>query len=243
MAILTILGPFGTYDNQTLFARLVFWTATLIGVGFMVHFSVQMILNLSFLDHVTRATRIALGACIGAIPGLGMMAFVERIMNPPGMVLDNLKFIELWLQVAFISVLMALVEYWRPRDDPEADQTTDPATPVETPFHKRLPRSEDGPEDIVSLSMQDHYVEVVTTQGEHLILIRMRDAIQELADLEGLQIHRSHWVARAHLQELRSKGHRTWVRLSDGRELSVSKTYLPDVEKALGGAPVAVSAP
>ena len=43
--------------------------------------------------------------------------------------------------------------------------------------------------------MEDHYVRVFTDAGESLILLRLSDAMAEVRDVPGLQIHRSHWVA------------------------------------------------
>lgn len=90
-----------------------------------------------------------------------------------------------------------------------------------------------GP-DVISLVAQDHYVEVTTTLGSGLILSRLSDAIAELAQCPGAQLHRSHWVARAHVRALLRGGGKPMVRLSDGRELAVSEARLPKVRRALG---------
>lgn len=88
--------------------------------------------------------------------------------------------------------------------------------------------------DVISLVAQDHYVEVTTTLGTGLVLSRLSDAIAELSHRPGAQLHRSHWVARAHVRALVRGGGRPLVRLSDGRELPVSEARLPKVRRALG---------
>ena len=50
--------------------------------------------------------------------------------------------------------------------------------------------------ELLHLRMQDHYVEVHTAAGSELLLLRFRDALREVEDINGLQVHRSHWVAR-----------------------------------------------
>ena len=55
--------------------------------------------------------------------------------------------------------------------------------------------------DIISLKAAEHYVEVTTTSGTALILMRFRDAVAELGNL-GIRVHRSHWVAHRHAKLL-----------------------------------------
>lgn len=94
----------------------------------------------------------------------------------------------------------------------------------------RIPLDKRGA--LVSLSVQDHYTEVTTTTGRALILLRLSDAIAEAQGVPGLQIHRSHWVALSHVTRARRDGARAVLTLKDGREVPVSRTYLPDVKGA-----------
>ena len=49
---------------------------------------------------------------------------------------------------------------------------------------------------LLALSVEDHYVDIVTDKGKTLVLMRLADAMKETGSVAGLQIHRSHWVAR-----------------------------------------------
>lgn len=60
-------------------------------------------------------------------------------------------------------------------------------------FMKRLPTSASGV--LLCLMKEDHYLRVYTDQGDCLIRLRMSDAMSELEDVPGLQVHRSWWVA------------------------------------------------
>ncbi|MBA4767355.1 MAG: LytTR family transcriptional regulator, partial [Porphyrobacter sp.] len=55
---------------------------------------------------------------------------------------------------------------------------------------------------IIALEMEDHYVRVHTMLGSALVLMRMRDAVALLGDLEGMQVHRSWWVARGAVEDV-----------------------------------------
>ena len=45
-------------------------------------------------------------------------------------------------------------------------------------------------------------MEVVTDKGTELILLRFADALNELGNVDGFQIHRSHWVARSAIKDI-----------------------------------------
>lgn len=77
---------------------------------------------------------------------------------------------------------------------PEPQEAAAEAGPIGTPLLRRLPPDLRGA--LIRLSMNDHYVEVETAKGATLVLLRFADALNELGDADGLQVHRSHWVAR-----------------------------------------------
>ena len=97
-------------------------------------------------------------------------------------------------------------------------------------FLDRLP--EPGSRDVVYLHVNGHYVNVVTTAGSHMILMRFADAVAELGDL-GLQVHRSYWVALRHVTGALRRDERTVLRVTGDREVPVSRTYLAAVRAAI----------
>jgi hypothetical protein len=50
--------------------------------------------------------------------------------------------------------------------------------------------------DLLALKAEGHYLRVITTRGEDLVLYRFSQALNEVAQLPGGQVHRSWWVAR-----------------------------------------------
>ena len=95
---------------------------------------------------------------------------------------------------------------------------------------RRLPVEKRG--RLISISVADHYVEVATSAGSALILMRLTDAMAETGDTPGLQVHRSHWVAIGEVTAARRDGARAILTLSDGRDIPVSRTYVPAVKEA-----------
>ncbi|OKY27751.1 hypothetical protein BI291_07495 [Thalassotalea sp. PP2-459] len=100
-------------------------------------------------------------------------------------------------------------------------------SPLVKKFINQLPLSVKG--DLVCLQMDDHYLNVYTEKGKHLLLMRFKDALTMLEDYPGLQTHRSWWVAEKAIIGTRKEGRKLILLLNNGVEVPVSNTYLPAV--------------
>lgn len=85
---------------------------------------------------------------------------------------------------------------------------------------------------IYAVSAEDHYLRVHSSAGEHMLLMRLGDAMRELANLEGLQTHRSWWVARQGLADTAKGDGKVTLKLKSGVEAPVSRTYQKAVKDA-----------
>ena len=94
------------------------------------------------------------------------------------------------------------------------------APTIDAPIVAQLPEKLGS--DLICLRAELNYVHVRTTAGEAMVLSSLAKALDGL-DAHGLQIHRSWWVADAHVRRLRrtSKGYR--CELSDGTAAPVSR--------------------
>jgi len=79
----------------------------------------------------------------------------------------------------------------------------------------------------------DHYLEVSCVERRFFLRGRMKDAIEVLVEADGLQIHRSHWVARQAIQRTVRAGRDIKLVLADGTEVPVarSRTHLLNDEQ------------
>ncbi len=93
-----------------------------------------------------------------------------------------------------------------------------------TKFVERLPPKYRGAE-LYAVSSEDHYLRVHTSLGEELILMRLADAVDLLEGAGGLQVHRSWWVARDGVQEVKRENGKPVLRLKSGASAPVSRTY------------------
>lgn len=125
------------------------------------------------------------------------------------------------LMVALVMVtLNILVE--RPRM--AAFQAVQEAAPRPVKFLERLPLRLKGA-SLHAVEAEDHYLRLHTSKGQDLILMRLADAVEELDGLEGAQVHRSWWVARQAIVDVRRGDGRATLTLADGAQVPVSRTY------------------
>ena len=83
-------------------------------------------------------------------------------------------------------------------------------------------------EDVVYVHVSGHYVEVVTTSRTNVVLMRLSDVAEALAG-QGMQTHRSYWVAYRHIVRLQRNDHRLMLHLTGGHEVPVSRSFREDV--------------
>lgn len=97
-------------------------------------------------------------------------------------------------------------------------------------FLKRVPDGIAG--DLLSLRTEDHYLRIHTTAGSDLILFRLKDALAELDGADGMQVHRSYWVAREAIEAIERKGRKTMLVLKNGQQVPVSESFMAAVRDA-----------
>lgn len=231
--LLGLVGPFGTYDGLGLPARVAYWAAmslTTYVAGF------GSVLLLGHLHRgADRPGPLTYGV-YGAIAGVPVTAVVMVInaatfdVGTP--IVGMLPLAATVVAIsAVVSALVALFtrEFERTRAGAGVGE---PAPARQRPkILDRLPAPQRG--TLSHMSMQDHYVDVRTDRGGGLVLMRFADAIAEAAGVEGVQVHRSHWVALDMVAETLRKDGKPMVRMKDGTLLPVSRGFL-DAARAAG---------
>ncbi|MEM7267818.1 MAG: LytTR family DNA-binding domain-containing protein [Pseudomonadota bacterium] len=213
-------GPFGS-DDAPLEIRAPYWAVSI---------AIAMTLSTPIITWAYRGpigarvpgwAAAIIGALIFSVIYTGLLGFLTAaIFGTMGGYPD---FLELFCYVAALAVIIALlIDFF-------VFESGGDAPPGER-FFKRLKPALGR--DLVRLSMQDHYLEVVTKAGSDLILLRFSDALEEVADLPGWRIHRSHWVAEDGIADVKRADGKTMVQTLDGAELPVSRTYLPVLRDA-----------
>jgi hypothetical protein len=86
-------------------------------------------------------------------------------------------------------------------------------------------------QDLYSLSAELHYLRVRTAQKESLVLHSITEAVRQLQAIDGIQIHRSHWVSRKGVESLLRLKDGDYIRLKNGTKLPISRRRLREVKE------------
>lgn len=141
-----------------------------------------------------------------------------------------LQFITVWV-IAFIIVTgRYIAPQVLARVSPGSEKPASNASPIES-FIERLPIKYRGAE-LYAVSSEGHYLRVHTDRGEELILMRLSDAVRELADANGLQVHRSWWVSHSGVGDIHSRNGKRTLVLKSGIKAPVSRSFLQALKDA-----------
>lgn len=225
---LGLIGPFGTYEMSTA-SRLLYWIV--FGVAGYAIFRPLVIVGgwLSETLRIPRAVGIGLALLIAALPmTLLVAALLFRFNLSEALRWDGigLLYFQVWL-IGFLTNGFFQLLFRKPAAATAAVMPTDSApASVEPAFTARLPAGF-GP--LLALKGEDHYVRAISATREELILIRLRDAIAELGGVEGLQVHRSWWVAKAGVSRVRRDGRTAVITLTTGAEVAVARNKMAEL--------------
>ncbi|GAA6207117.1 LytTR family DNA-binding domain-containing protein [Cognatishimia sp. WU-CL00825] len=238
--ILGLAGPFGTEAVMPIVPRLFYWVGSATGFFFLGSYvgtaASALFKNwgLGFWPATFAAGAMA-GLAIFAALLLLNVALFDVSLSCLSCTLTlgaNVVGISMIITVAFVQIR----RHFEAAQIPVADTGTSLArtqassqTP-EPSLMRRLPFEKRGA--LISMSVSDHYVEVVTVKGQELLLMRLSDAMGEVGDTNGMQVHRSHWVALDQISAARRDGAKAVLSMSDGRDIPASRTYVAALKEA-----------
>ena len=255
VTLLVYLGPFGTWGALGVYERLGFW-AIAVGVNWLCAYFVFRVTMQHFVARQWPIwIGVVLASAVSAVPGTAAVwGVVAAYLDYRHAGFADV--LTLYSQVAVMQLAIGgLVLYFIERSLRQREAATgafpahgspgstpsgahpggvatavspagegEAATPA-APLLARLPEPKRGA--LRHLRMQDHYVEVHTERGMEMVLLRFRDALREVEGAEGMQVHRSHWVARAAVAGVERHGGRVSLRLVDGARVPVSRSFVP----------------
>lgn len=235
--LLALLGPFGTFGVEPAEARMAFWLSVVLVNWLIMELAVTYVAR-RFADRLPwPLASVPLLASLAAwIPCTLVVLGAYRVILGEDLAEDvvDLAWKVLILLIAVSAAVYGINRLRREARTARAEGAA-PAAPdfAEDPtdaFRVRWPARLTG--RLLALEMEDHYLRIHTSEGSDVILCRMEDAGRELAAAEGLRVHRSYWVARAAVREVRRRGKQPILVLENGLEVPVGRTYLPKVREA-----------
>jgi hypothetical protein len=242
--VLTVLGPFGTFKDFTFLPRTAYWGGLIFCGALAFEAAIRLCFRLPVL--AARSWRVPVAAAIFLTAGVQTAAVwvVETTFRPPLPV----GLVELYVYVLLVTLLVSAAPLWRELrgrgllSSPPAPSTPPPTaiTTMRPAFYDRIPSHLSG--ELLALEMEDHYLRVHTDGGGDLLLMRLRDAVAELAGADGMQVHRSWWVAAAAVVRMEKDADgRIKLILRNGLRVPVSRSRAAMVRAA--GWPVAARVP
>jgi hypothetical protein len=237
---LAFLNPFGSVTEQPIGIAFAYWVPLIVYgglAGALIAWGVRRLApKLPLWGYIGVLAPLMTAATFPAVAA--QQAFLMNDPVPPE------RFVEFFFYIFLISMAVTSVVIlgfrafgkrsavldpepaWRPA--PVADVGTRTGTAA---FAERLPIKLRAAE-IYAVESEDHYLRVHTSAGQELILMRLADAVRELSGVEGMQTHRSWWVAKQGLVDVVKGDGRLTLKLKSGAEAPVSRTYAKAVKEA-----------
>jgi hypothetical protein len=212
--ILGAIGPFGSYLNDAAPLRMAYWVANL-WVGWLAF-------GFSLPRLSAWATRRGAPLWLWTPPAVALLAVLPAVVSRTlalrlWPVVGGVHWLEWYVQCLLISALITAGVLWATRPRAAAGGPNPASADPRERLAPHLGRA------VLCLQMEDHYVRVHTTQGSALVLMSLSQAIDGLKDLEGVQTHRSWWVARSAITGVVEDGRNLRLSLKGGLEAPVSR--------------------
>lgn len=236
------LAPFGMDRLNPLLTTL-YWVITCL-IGYGIYFPTILFINNKFAERVKQQwIRIAIGSLLASIlmtfiiPIITLVFFDQAISW-----LIQLKdtFPKTVMIGAVITLVNMMQNYIQQQKQllsesklalKQSEQNTQLVThQAATDFLAQVPFEKRG--TLLCLEMSDHYLNVHTDKGQHLLLMRFKDAISALNEYPGMQTHRSWWVAHDAISKVEKDGRKLQLRLCNDTLIPVSRTYIESVKAA-----------
>lgn len=203
--------------------RLLYWIAA-VGTGAIASIFIQPIVWDRWCAEKPVWVKILVIASLISVPVTLVLMLLEPIRTVVSILIA-------YSYVLVISIILSAAMAWRALHAKLTPETEDAASAPEQ-FLARLP-AKYHTANLYAVSAEDHYLRVHTNFGDELILMRLSDAIKELADYPGAQTHRSWWVAKRGIGTSRKENGKLILTLHTGVEPPVSRTFRKAVESEL----------
>ncbi|NNE05565.1 MAG: hypothetical protein HKN15_07580 [Xanthomonadales bacterium] len=220
---LALVGALGSYNYSLLF-RLGFWQALSL-TGAAVAAGLEFLIGKIRWKTGHRYPRwlVLIGLFALVMTPVAYLANSTGGLRPWG---DLLMYFQnsVVISSVFVAMRLLLGELYRGRARAALDRADRNDTAA---FMQRLPLSlRKG--RLHALFAEGHYIRVYTDLGSDLVLFRLKDAVRELRSLQGMQVHRSWWVARSAIKDSGRENGRLWLTLEGDIRVPVSR---PNVKK------------
>ncbi|ATC25924.1 DNA-binding response regulator [Caulobacter vibrioides] len=227
--LLGLMGPFGSFFNDGPAVRVAYWVCSIlfgtVVFGTLTRLGTAGARRLGTPDWAVLPPVILVGTVL-----LGAPLRLFAIAFWPGVV-EAVPLTAWFGQCLAISTPLVVGAYFlRARQAGQAS-----ARPAVIPSLASTPSDATPSADtsnVLYLRMEDHYVRIRTEQGSRLEMGPLARVTAMLTGIEGLQTHRSWWVARRAIAGVVRDGRNLRLRLVDGETAPVSRASVAKLRAA-----------
>ncbi len=214
------IGPFGTWSNTGLGLRLGYWVGIMV-VGVVIYgFGMRLALHWGERWRQPAWFTVPVSVLVISIPMSVLSCVIVLALWPE--VRGHMQTFDWYGQAVVMGLPLTFAALWSRRALPV--RRSPPSPPSGSSVLDRLsPRLG---RDLLCLQMEDHYVRAHTARGSELVLMPLKAAMAEVAGIEGMQVHRSWWVARAAVSQPVQRGRNLVLVLTGGIEAPVSRSFV-----------------
>ena len=224
----TVIGPFGmreglSFQDRFFLSIVANISAWFLGLGLAV--PIRYALGLRGFSVSVSLIIACLIAMIFILPAIYGLVFVYT-----GAEISMERISDFGIIMAVLAVFTVFALQNRRAFQLEIDAGIEPARNGPEPdsrrpdvcwLQRKLPEEKRGV--MYALVAQDHYVEFITDKGSQLVLMRFSDAVELAKPDCGVKVHRSAWVSKYGIHDVRKDGRKILVTLPNGRDISVSR--------------------
>ena len=227
--IIGYLGPFSSYE-MPLINRLSYWVI-LIGAGHFIYSQINDLCHWYFNSKINNSViQFLLPSFFGAVVFSFFVEYISHLFFSLELALFK-NFIFFFPKVFILGLVLNLIGLLLDRYQETHKQTLiNQQDPLLNNFFNRLPKNLG--KELICFSMEDHYLHVHTEKGSHMILLRMKDALVELKNYNGLQVHRSWWVATDAVIDIKREARKATLIMKNNMNVPVSQKYLAIIKQA-----------
>ena len=213
--VLGVLGPFGSFLNGNIMLRVFSWTVNVVVgtavVGALLPFLVRLGLRLQ----MPLPAALVGGFLVVNVPTSLFSAAFGYWLWPR--MIDRVRPEEWYTQSLLIAgLIIALWVLLR--------LALDRPAPAPGPA-----RETNGFDPVLCLQMEDHYVRIHRESGSTLELMPLKDAIERYGHGDGIQVHRSWWVAASAVTASQRDARNWRLHLSNGVRVPVARNRVTEV--------------
>jgi len=220
--VVALAGPFGTFETQPFQWRFLYWGGV-IAVAIFMGLTARTVLRHLLKDQPALVEDLSVAVLLALTFGPTVVWINQSIGGEAAREAMGLGLV----MFSVFSIACCIIAVRRTIEQ----SASSPQVARQDRLLSRLPVPEGA--RLSRISSDNHHIRIVTITGdEHRLLMRLRDAVDEIDVEAGFCVHRSHWVAKSAIAGVAKEGKRELVELVCGSKIPIGPKYRNNLVEA-----------